>query len=241
MSAAVDCVDDDSDDVGVDLHSSYLFAKDREKMIAEEKAIPKEERFKRDKEEWDPFCKDRHEGYNTYDTSPLEAQLYAEMGDDPVAREALSIFLEANKSWEFIYYCVERLNAMSEINQQKLKEILMLIAPGVVSTRYMKKVVDLVGRVQEEVRARDMQYVAFCRDMIFHNAVKNARFGRVGMGDMFKDAFFALWPTDDAGKIDNESFDALEIIWTMYNGTCFDDWPDINYGIEDIYPNWHEK
>jgi hypothetical protein len=237
---ATESIGDDSD-IYVDFNASYLTPKTREEIVAIRKSRPEEERFKKCKEEWTLFCEDGYKGYNSYDTGPLETQLYAEMGNDPVASGGLSIFLEANKSWEFIDYCAEHLNAMSATNQQKFRELLILIAPGMISTRYMKRAVTLVGRVQEEVRKKDIQYVPFCRDALFVVAVKNARFGRVGMGNMFKAAFFALWPTDNAGQKNDESFDSLEIAGTMQNGVCFDDPLEIFYRIERLYPNWEKN
>jgi hypothetical protein len=196
---------------------------------------PEEVRFQRDKKEWEEHCECYEESpLNIYNLSFIASKLREEVAGDSKAEGAISIFLDS-KYWEFVDYCEEHLGSMNEINRLKFKEVLILLAPGLVSTRYMAKAVRLIGRDQKEVKAADMQHIPFCLDMCFHGAVRNGRLGRYALAKMFEDAFYApcLEPDKD------ERFKAYDIISATFEGACFDDWPEIYYDLKDIWPNWN--
>jgi hypothetical protein len=70
--------------------------------------------------------------------------------------------------------------------------------------------------------------------MFFYGAVRNGQLGRYALANMCIDAFYE--PCLNWGK--DERFDVYNIDDAAFNGTCFDDWPEIRYFIDSIWPNW---
>jgi hypothetical protein len=207
----------------------------RARTIARRTAEPEEIRFQRDSDHWKWFClhKEEYHQFNHFDLTSTKNKLLGEVTGDPAAEGAMDIFL-ASFYWRFVDYCVGNLQFMNELNQQRFKEILTLLAPGLVSTRYMAKAVNVVGRDQREVRAADIQYLPFCLDMFFYAAVRNGQLGRRALAQMCINAFHA--PCLNLKKDDR--FRGYRIVWAALENRRFDDWPEIRYFIDSIWPNW---
>jgi hypothetical protein len=207
-----------------------------EKTEAKRKAETEEMRFQRESGHWKSYCRYRKDGFNNHDISPLITKLRGVVAEDLVAEGAMDIFLAASY-WDFTDYCVARLSLMSELNQQRFKEILILLAPGLESSRYTARAVELVGRNQRGVRAADFQHLSFCLDMLFYGAIINAQWGRYTLANMCEDAFLA--PFFDRRK--DPIKDRLLSLYDrnmIFDGCCFDDWPEIHYFIDNVWPNW---
>jgi hypothetical protein len=206
----------------------------RDKRIAERMAELEEIRFQRDSDDWKWDCLyEEDRPLNHYDIQSTVAKLLAMVVDDPVAMGAMEIFL-SSFYWRFVDYCVEQLPSMNELNQQRFREILILLAPGLESTRYKARAVNAVGRDQEEVRVTDLRHLPFCLDMFFYAAVRNGQLGRYALAKMCIKAFYA--PCLNRGK--DKRFRAYAITEATFDGMIFDDWPDIRYRIDSIWPNW---
>jgi hypothetical protein len=132
---------------------------------------------------------------------------------------------------------------MTEINQQRYKDILILLAPGLVSTRYMGKIVKLIGKDQKDVTIQDLKHVPFCLDMFFYAAVENGNKGRYTMAYMCVNAFHAS-ESNYNKYIFDEWYQKHEITHGLnalvFSGTIFDDWDEIRYFPASIWPNWDE-
>jgi hypothetical protein len=223
---------DDDGDIYVDLNDMSEGC--RQDIIAIRKEMTEEERFKKDSEDWKSYCKPGSEGFNSYDTEPLKLKLLSEVDGDPVAKGAMDLFLESNKFWELIDYCVDKIEYMNGENKEKFKEILILLVPGLESTRYMKKVVILIGKDQNDVTVEDIKHPQLCLDMFFYAAVKNGYFGRYALAKMCVDAHEALRWKHISSSTNN--------VWNItFDGICFDDWPDISYNIRRTWPEWCER
>jgi hypothetical protein len=208
----------------------------RSAIMEERMAEPEEERFQRDSDEWKSYCQCRKDRpFNIYNLSSTIAKLHNEVTGDTMAAGAMDIFMAPIPDyWQFVDYCVDHLAGMNEINQQKFKEILILLTPGLVSTRYMARTVELIGRDQQDVRATDIQHLPFCLDMFFYGAVRNGRLGRYALADMCMDAFHAPcldWEHD-------EMFRVYDIRQATFESRCFDDWPETGYNSKSVWPNW---
>jgi hypothetical protein len=232
--------DDTYDNIDVDLN--HLSDETKREIIAMRARKTEEERFRLNRSDWIAFCQ---KGYarNSYDTDPLRMQLIRDIGEDPKAGEALNLFLESSKFWEFIDYCVDNISSMSGVNQQRYKDILILLAPGMISTRYKKKIVLLIAKDQRDMTIHDVQqHIPFCLDMFFYVAVKNAQFGRVAMADMCMDAFYAPCINCDSSGYHDERFTSRNIYPTVYrNGARRSEFSRIGYCIKSIWPNWIQK
>jgi hypothetical protein len=205
----------------------------RDKYIAKRMAEPEEERFQRDRRRWESYCRcDEDSPFNHYDLSTLISKLQAEVSGDPGAVEAMDIFLKSDY-WKFVDCCVKNLDSMDNVNRQIFQEVLMLLAPGIVSTRYMAMAVRLVGRDQKEVRAEDIQHLQFCLDMFFYAAVRNGQLGRYALADMCIHAFYA--PCLNRGKDDR--FDSYKITQAALNYVLSED-SGLYYFVKSIWPNW---
>ncbi|MDR1907998.1 MAG: hypothetical protein LBQ43_04035 [Holosporales bacterium] len=219
--------------------SKYLRALDSTKCKPDEyrvkrRGMTEEERFEADKRWWTCYSREGRKGYNKIDAESLKTKLLHEVEGDDVATGAMNLFLQSN-FWELVDYCTDNLDAMQETNNQKFKEILILLAPGLEATRYKKKVTAIIRRNghRSEVTRTAIQHINFCLDMFSYVAVENAKRGRVAMAEMCKHAFYALPPTDNKKH--------LELyIREMFGGARFDDWPSIEYRfqVEKVWPNW---
>jgi hypothetical protein len=226
---------DDDGDIYVDLND--LSEKGRQKVIDICKGMTEEERFQQCSSRWKSYCEPGSEGFNSYDTEPLKLKLLSEVDGDPAAKGAMDLFLESNKFWELIDYCVDKIEYMNGENKEKFKEILILLAPGVISTRNMKKVVILAGKDQKDVTVEDIKHPQFCLDMFFYAAVKNGYFGRYAMAKMCVDAYEALrWR-----RVSSTNKEEVDVETATFDGICFDDWPDIYYCVRSIWPNWCKR
>jgi hypothetical protein len=209
--------------------------KNRTTTIARRIAEPEEVRFQRDSSHWKSYCQYDIDGFNNYDTNPLITRLRGVVAEDLAAEGAMDIFLAASY-WDFTDYCVARLSLMSELNQQKFKEILILLAPGLESSRYKARAVGLIGRDQGGVKSTDLQHLPFCLDMLYCGAIKNGQWGRYTLAMMCMDAFLA--PHIKLGRDQ-----AIDELYASYDlgvvfDSCFDDWPEIQYRSESVWPNW---
>jgi hypothetical protein len=229
---------DDDSDIYVDLYD--MDEEDRREIIDSLKTMTEEERFQKDKASWKSYCKDRRRSFNSYDTEPLRIKLLNEMEDDPVAKGAMDIFLESNKFWEFVDYCVDNIKDMKGENQEKYKEILILLAPGLKSTRYMKRAVNIIGRDQKEVTINDIKHIPFCTDMFFYGAVKNGHYGRYALAKMCEEAFYIPCPYKnwDCNGCTDKRFTSYDIGGAVFPDEIFDDMDEIGYFISSIWPNW---
>jgi hypothetical protein len=222
----------------IDVDLWFRTDESRASTVASRMVEPEEVRFQRDSDEWKWYCLcEEHNKLNDSDLTAVKLKLRGEVDGDAAAGGALDIFLACDY-WPFVDCCVKHLGAMSELNRQRFREVLILLAPGLVSTRYMARAVRLVGRDQREVRAVDLQHVPFCLDMFFYGAVRNGQLGRYALANMCIDAFYypcLKWGRDGC---EDERFDAYDIDDAAFDGTVFDDWPEIYYCIESIWPNW---
>jgi hypothetical protein len=197
-----------------------------------------EERFQRESDWWKSFCRYKEEDpFNHHDLTSVEIKLRNEVTGDTAAEGAMDIFL-SSFYWKFVDYCVGHLSSMSEINQQRFKEMLILLAPGLGATRYKERAVNLVGRDQNDVRATDIQYLPFCLDMFFYAAVKNGQLGRYALAKMFTSAFYAPCLTWDSDGCADERFKMHNIWLTTFPDTICCDWNEIRYNARLIWPNW---
>jgi hypothetical protein len=165
--------------------------------------------------------------------SPLQhPKLRNEVTGDPAAEDAMDTFLSCFY-WKFVDYCVENLDHMTGINHQKFREVLILLAPGLVSTRYMARAVRLIGKDQREVRAADLQHVPFCLDMFFYAAVRNGQLGRHELAEMCVKGFYA--PCLDWGN--DERFITYHVKQATFGRRLYED-SGARYSIKSIWPNW---
>jgi hypothetical protein len=209
---------------------------ERAEYVAERLAEPEEVRFQRDSGHWKSYCQYDIDGFNSYDTNPLITRLRGVVAEDLAAEGAMDIFLAASY-WDFTDYCVARLSLMSELNQQKFKEILILLAPGLASSRYTARAVELVGRDQRGVRSTDLQHLPFCLDMLFYGAVKNAQCGRYTLARMCIKAFRSSQLERGKDLAKDRLYDSYDL-GMIFDGCCFDDWPEIHYRAKSVWPNW---
>jgi hypothetical protein len=223
-----------SNEIDVDLQD--WGKKNRAEYVAERLAEPEEVRFQRDRGWWECYCRYDRDGFNSHDVSPLTTRLRGVVAGDLAAEGAMDIFLAA-AYWDFTDYCVARLSLMSELNQQRFKEILILLAPGLESTRYKERAVRVVGRDQGEVTLTDLQNLQFCLNMFFCGAVKNAQWGRYPLARMLMNAFLA--PSLEPGRdsVRDELYGAYNLRM-IFEGCHFDGWPEIQYRSESVWPNW---
>jgi hypothetical protein len=222
----------------IDVNLCNCSAEDRAKHIAVREAEPEEYRFQWAKNEWQSYCRcNKSRPFNHTDLRPTEIKLRGEVDGDSAAGEALEFFLECDY-WQFVNCCTGNFDSMREINRQKFREVLILLAPVLVSTRYMAKAVRLVGLDQREVRAVDMQHVPFCLDMFFYGAVRNGQLGRYALAKVCMEAFYypcLKWGRDGC---EDERFKAYNISRATFGGMCFDGWPTMYYYLKSIWPNW---
>ncbi|MDR1609402.1 MAG: hypothetical protein LBR78_00920, partial [Holosporales bacterium] len=147
----------------------------RAETVARRTAELEEVRFQKASDRWKCYCEyEEDRPFNHYNLSPVETKLRSEVVGDPVAEGAMDIFLSCFY-WKFVDYCVEHLQSMTETNYQRFREVLILLAPGLESTRYKARAVRLVCRDQREIRAADLQHLPFCLDMFFYAAVRNGQ------------------------------------------------------------------
>jgi hypothetical protein len=205
------------------------------KAIARRTAEPEEVRFQRDSDEWKWYCLyEEDQPFNEHDLTATISKLRNEVTGDPVAEGAMDIFLSCFY-WKFVDYCVGHLQSMTEINQQRFREVLILLAPGLKSTRYMARAVRIIGRDQKDVKIADIQHLPFCLDMFFYAAVKNGQLGRYALADMCIDAFYA--PCLSWGDETDERFIVYDIEEATFSGRCFED-SGMRYFVNSIWPNW---
>jgi hypothetical protein len=217
----------------IDVDLCDLHEEEKARYISERLAEPEEIRFQRDSDRWRGICmRDEESPFNHYDLTLITTKLRNEVAGDPEAEEAMGIFIESDY-WRFVDYCMEHLRSMNEVNNQKFREALILLAPVLESTRYKAKVVSLVCKNQKEIRAIDMRYVPFCLDMFFYGAVRNGQLGRQALASMCESAFDA--PCLNWGK--DERFNAYNIRQAIFEGVLYED-TGVRYFIEDIWPNW---
>jgi hypothetical protein len=227
-------------EVSVNLYGMiYPFSEEkRAACISNRMSEPEEVRFQRDSDNWKWYCLyEEDRAFNHYNLQPTETKLRNEVTGDPIARGAMDIFL-SSFYWKFVDYCVEHLNSMNELNQKRFREVLILLAPGLESTRYMAKAVNLIGRDQREVRAVDMQYIPFCLDMFFFAAVRNGQLGRYELANMFTDAFYAPCLNWDSNGCADARFKIHNVWLITFPDINPGDWPEIDYFIKSIWPNW---
>lgn len=184
---------------------------------------------------WNSYCYtyDKDESFNDYDLGPKTTSLLAIVDGDPAARGAMEIFLESDYR-KFVDYCKEYLYSMTEPYQQIFKDVLIMLAPGICSSEYARIMISLVGRNRNDVRAADIQNLPFCLDMFFYAAVRNGQLGRYALAKMCIDAFYAPCLKWEKGDM----FDTYNIRYATFGRWCFDDWPEIPYSIDSIWPNW---
>jgi hypothetical protein len=228
-------------EVSVNLYGMlYPFSEEkRAAYIAERMAEPEEIRFQRDSDRWKWDCLyEENSPLNHHDLSTVETKLRNEVTGDTAAEGAMDIFL-SSFYWKFVDYCVGHLISMSEINQQRFREMLILLAPGLGATRYKERAVNLVGRDQNEVKATDIKHLPFCLDMFFYAAVKNGQLGRYALAKMCIDAFYAPCLTWDSDGCADERF-KMHNIWrtTFPDIIGLPDWNEISYDAKRIWPNW---
>jgi hypothetical protein len=201
-------------------------------------AMPEEDKFREAELRWKDFFDEDSEGYNEIETGPLKSKLINDVEGDSVAINAMDLFLES-KFWELVDYCADNLNAMAPTNCQKFKEILVLLAPGLYATRYIKKVTAIIKSDghRHEIRQSNIKFINFCLDMYYYVAANNARRGRVDLANMCSDAFCALRTEGNKGLID--SYEIEEI----FGDTLMEDDSDIYYfsQLEEVWPNWKQS
>ncbi|MDR0630595.1 MAG: hypothetical protein LBF70_00985 [Holosporales bacterium] len=193
--------------------------------------------FEKDGKYWESFCEDDDESYNETDLEPTKAVLLKAIEPDKKAKEALDIFLKSDYR-KFVDNCIENLGDMSEINQERYKEVLILLAPGLCSAIYIEKIIPVVCSDRKSVMAKNIKNLQFCIDMLFYGAVENGKRGRYTLARMFIDAFYAPCTNWDRSGYHDERFTSREIILSTFDDTCFDDWPEIDYHIKKVWPNW---
>jgi hypothetical protein len=208
-----------------------------EETEAKRKAETEEARFQRESGHWKSYCRYREDGFNSHDTGPLITSLRGMVARDLAAAGAMDIFLAASY-WEFVDYCEARLSLMLELNQQRFKEILILLAPGLASSRYTARTVSLVGRDQGEVRLTDLQNLQFCLDMFYCGALRNSQWGRYPLATMCINALRAPQLKRGTDPVKDSLYASYDLV--MIFDSCFDDWPEIQYFIVDVWPNWEK-
>jgi hypothetical protein len=191
-----------------------------------------------DGESWETYCCiNKDKCFTDYDLTTIESKLRNEVSDDPIAKMAMDIFL-ASDYRKFVDYCVGDLQAMTGLNQQKFKEILILLAPGICSSEYAKKIISIVGMDRNKVRAAGIQYLSFCLDMFFYAAVRNGQLGRYALANMLTDAFYAPCLNWDSNGCADSRFTVYDIEEATFGNWCCDDWLEISYDAKRIWPNW---
>ncbi|MDR1234395.1 MAG: hypothetical protein LBJ92_04630 [Holosporales bacterium] len=226
-----------SSEIDVDLLSRG--AESRARSIARRMAEPEEARFQRDSDSWKCYSRFRDDRYNNYDLSIIVKKLCDEVEGDPPAKRVMETFL-ASTYWEFVDDCAEHLSSMTPLNQRKFRSVLILLTPGLESTRYMARAVNIIGRDQRDVRATDIdEDVPFCLDMFFQAAVRNGHLGRWELALMFVEAFYApcLKRDKDGHIYADERATVRDVEEAAYRWECFEDCP-IGYSLEGIWPNW---
>ncbi|MDR1597932.1 MAG: hypothetical protein LBR89_03270, partial [Holosporales bacterium] len=173
----------------IDVNLCSWDEENKAKYAAMRMAEPEEERFQRDRDEWEGFCV-KGRPLNKSDLTATTAKLRNAVIGDPAAIGAMDIFFDSDY-WKLVDYCADNLKDMNEINHQRFRDVLILLTPGLVSSRYMAKVVNLVCTDQRDVRAADIKHLPFCLDMFFYGAVRNGQQGRYAFAMLCLDAFCA--------------------------------------------------
>jgi hypothetical protein len=208
-------------------------AENRIIFLEDRKGETEEEQHQRESDHWKYCCTYGYNKFNSFNLFTIKERLFRAVAGDLIAMEAMRIFL-SSFYWKFVNYCEPNLHSMTPLNQQRFTEILILLAPGLVSTRYTAKAVSIVGRDPNEVRATDIQHLQFCLDMFFHAAVMNGQLGRIALADMCISAFYA--PCLNWGN--DERFIGYHIKQTALGDSLFEDLPEIHYFSDHVWPNW---
>jgi hypothetical protein len=221
-----------------DVDLSDCDEKSRNEYIAVATPEQEEVQFQRDSEAWDDFhlCAEDNRPFNEHDLTLMTAKLYRKIGEDLIAKRAIDDFL-AGDYWKFVDNCLANMRSMTILNQQRIREVLILLTPGLVSTRYKARAVKAIRRDPRDVRAADIRHLPFCLQMFFHAAVRNGQLGIYSLADMCINAFFApclKWKE----TCEDNRFTKYEVEEITYGSCCFKDWPEIDYYSEDIWPNW---
>jgi hypothetical protein len=195
--------------------------------------------FEEAESDWEYFCRDDTESYNNYNLEPIKLQLLQIIEEEKQeSRVAMELFLNTDYR-KFTDYCIANLGTMARMNQEKYKEILILLAPGLCSAKYIKKIIPVVCNDRNDVMAKNIKHLDFCLDMFFYGAMKNGNKGRVALTQMCKKAFYSPCLNYDENGYHDERFNNYDI-GAALEGACFDDWLEIHYDINSIWPNWDE-
>jgi hypothetical protein len=114
------------------------------------------------------------------------------------------------------------------------KDVLILLAPGICSSEYANRIISLIGKDRNDVRAVGIQHLPFCLDMFFYGAVRNGQLGRYALAKMCIKAFYAPCLTRER----DERFDSYDIYDTAFGGDTFENCDEIDYCAKRIWPNW---
>ncbi|MDR1233752.1 MAG: hypothetical protein LBJ92_01195 [Holosporales bacterium] len=196
-------------------------------------------KLNRDGTLWEDYCDTHTPGDNDYDLGPTEARLLDTIGEDEIAREALNSLRDSDLRG-LVDYCGLNLHSMNELNQQRFREVLILLAPGLCSSKHARTIISLIGRSRYEVRAVDIQHQQFCRDIFFHAAVRNGQLGRDTLVNLCIDAFYApclKWGSDN--RCLDEEYTKYDISQVPFGGgiKCSEE-DIIYYNVKLMWPNW---
>jgi hypothetical protein len=112
---------------------------------------------------------------NSYDTTSLESKLNKEVASDPVAEQAMGLFMKA-RFWHLVDYCEDNLSKMENRNAQLFREVMILLAPQLYLGNYTDRVVKLIGDPTSITEAY-FQNRTFLYYMFFYGAVETAKRG----------------------------------------------------------------